>query len=296
MKTTVLKRRLHAWWNGYDAPEVKLRAPFGAGGDAEEPGATESTRRLACAHVAELLWGRGTITPGDADFVVDLVKLLSPDETMTLAEFGAGLGSSCRAISKQTGIWTTGFEESPELAEAGMELSVGAGMRRKAPIGTFDPMQPLDLKSQSTNIVLCKEYLFTLADKRRFLAEVHRVLKPHGSLVLTDYMLQSPQNTEQTLARWAPSEPRKPLPWTRKAYEVCLLDLGFTLNISKTLTEEYKRMVAHAWSEFQQQYQADSLPNGEKGVFLSELAMWAGRLHAIANGALGVGCVVAYKS
>ncbi len=116
MKSNALKRRLHAWWNGYDAPLSDTRTPFDPSekGDAEGPGVKESPRRLACAHVSELLWGRGTITPGDADFVVDLVKLLSPDETMTLADFGAGLGASCRAISKQTGIWTTGYEESPE--------------------------------------------------------------------------------------------------------------------------------------------------------------------------------------
>ena len=71
---------------------------------------------------------------------------------------------------------------------------------------------------------------------------------------------------------------------------------GFYHQYFQALDRRIQSMVAQAWAEFQEQYRADSLPQDEKAVFLSELAKWAGRLDAIANGALGVDLIIAYKS
>ncbi len=301
-----LKRSLHAWWNGYERPAASGRAASpepqngarfpGDGAGDPSPDSKPWRQTHPPAHVSELLWGRGFTTPGGEEFVLDLVRHIGIDETMTLLDIGAGLGGSCRVIAGGTGIWTTGLEESEALAKAGTVLSKAAGMGRKAPLLVFDPTDPLDRVASSTNVVFSKECLFSVADKQALLAEVERVLKPNGYLVLTDYVRRGAKAAEEALARWREGEPRPCTPWSVAEYESHLAELGFVLNISQDLTAKYKAEIARGWRDFQDRVDRDSLPPAQRSQLLDELALWAGRLDAIANGAIAVRSIVAYKS
>ena len=204
----------HAWWNGYEPnlPRNPSSIQDGAGETKEGPTKPDST-------VSEMIWGQGFLSPGGEELVSEIVKLMDVDETMTLVEIGAGMGGASRTMAKTTGVWVTGLEETPEFADEGMKYSTVAGMARKAPIHHFDPSCPLDVKDSGVHAVFSRETLFALPDKLAMLREISRILRPHGRLALTDYIISKPNPDHTAINAWSRSEPKHPHPWTLAQYE-----------------------------------------------------------------------------
>ena len=64
-----------------------------------------------------------------------------------------------------------------------------AGMAKKAPLRHLKP--PLiDQRDRSLDAVVSKEALFAIAEKDRLHDEIHRVLKPDGQVLFTDFVTQ----------------------------------------------------------------------------------------------------------
>lgn len=280
----------HAWWNGYelDLPRIPSSVQNGADETKEWPTKPDST-------VSQMIWGQGFLSPGGEELVSEIVKLMDVDETMTLVEIGAGLGGASRCMAKTTGVWVTGLEEIPEFADEGMKQSTGAGMARRAPIRHFDPMCPLDIKDSGAHGVFSREMLFAHPDKLEMLREIRRILRPHGRLALTDYVIMKPNEADSAIDVWSRSEPKQPYPWTLAQYESQLTEMGFVVRIVEDISPKFIQFATAGWQAFSELLEREGVNPELKHYVLEELQLWSGRLQVLTSGCLGIGCVHAYK-
>src|SRR3954447_19600443 len=100
------KKKLLAWWEGYDLPEekkesqpqpaVEAAAPAGA-----KPALTGVNSRFgkplwsaSRIQVVEKLWGDVFTSPGGDDYIPELVKPLGLNPAMSVLDLAAGLGGA----------------------------------------------------------------------------------------------------------------------------------------------------------------------------------------------------------
>ncbi len=147
--------RFKAWWEGYEyivptPPEDKPAKTAEAKPEPtlDTPAEAKLDRALWTperAEAAELIWGKGFIWPGGEAYFLELIKPFALNPAMSLLELSAGLGGGTRAVHAALGLWVTGLEPFPKLAELGMERSHMAGSprrRRSPPMTRRSPISP----------------------------------------------------------------------------------------------------------------------------------------------------------
>jgi len=174
-----MKWRLKAWWEGYDLDDIKARLARGEdieeiANEPEEVTEPESDAPEAMVwddkrlETAQLIWGEGYCGPGGPDYVTSMSKVLGMSAKMSVAVIGAGLGGPSRVLANEFGAWITGYEQSENLADKGMALSVKAGLESKAPIKHYDPSSDEPFE-RTFDRAYSKEALYTVEDKPKLL-------------------------------------------------------------------------------------------------------------------------------
>lgn len=276
--------RLKAWWEGYDLTlhEKKL-IPFESGDfPAPEPGSPEwLSKRL---EIMQEIWGDGMAGPGDADYILKLVKPFGLNPAHTVIEVGAGLGGATRAISEHFDIWITGLEADREVADAGMELSTMAGLAKRAPIHYFD-VDHYEFREASIDCVFSKEALYLVEDKKRLLAEIINMIKPRGQLLFTDYVLAEDADPK-AIAAWTEGEPETPYLWTLKEYEVALTEARLDIRIKEDITDNVYKIITSCWANFLSGLRGREMDKSTSDAVEEAVDLWTRRSKAIDSGAL----------
>lgn len=109
----------------------------------------------------------------DGEFVVDA---------------GCGVGGAALDVAASTGARVLGLTISPVQVEIATRRAFEAGLAQKARFEVADCSSELPCGDASVDVVLTIEAACHFVDKRRFLAECRRVLKPGGRLVGSDWM------------------------------------------------------------------------------------------------------------
>lgn len=299
-----LSVRLRGWWEGYDLAELQARLDALGSEDSadskekktdQEPGLALDGNRWDKAwneervKAAELIWGDGYCGPGGQEYVINLSKRLTLTPEMSMLNLGAGLGGPARTLAKNFGVWVDGMEGTAGLAETGMEMSVMAGLEKKASISHYD-FEALPAFERTYDRVLANESMFTVRDKERLLSNVEGALKNGGLLMITDFVVTN----EEALASaevqdWIESEPVKPYPVTATAMEKMLKAGNFGVQVSENVSDSYKTMITDSWNQTQ-----DLMPklaqecddeDGRKflDVLLQEAELWSKRVKLIAD-------------
>jgi SAM-dependent methyltransferase len=108
--------------------------------------------------------------------VVDLLRRENPAEGPLVADIGCGSGAVSRELIR-LGYDVTGVDFSEPMLETarkvpGLKLQVG-------------DVEHLPFAGNAFDKIICLGVIGNLPDERKALAELHRVLKPHGTLILT---------------------------------------------------------------------------------------------------------------
>lgn len=258
-----LKWRFKAWWEGYDLDDVKARL---GGKETEEVKVTPSPSKVSKTEkavrsdapealvwddkrleTAQLIWGEGYCGPGGPEYVTSMSKLLGMSSKMSVAVIGAGLGGPSRVLANEFGAWITGYEESENLAQKGMELSTKAGLEAKAAIQHYDPSsdQPFE---RTYDRAYSKEALYTVEDKSKLLQNVFKQLKDSGLFLINDYTLSSSDAlANKDVQKWLRQEPTQPHPIPSRDMEKLLTDCGYILRVNEDITDIYIEMIAKSW-------------------------------------------------
>ncbi len=295
-----LRERLTAWWEGYDLLETAAEPT-----PAAEPAEPEVThvvhyeppkQRWETSRVilVQKVWGEGFATPGGHKHILNMVQIFGLDPSMSVLDLGAHLGGAARTLCGKFGVWVTGFEADANLAEAGMGLSVKAGMGEKAPVHAFDP-DTFEHKQGSVDCVFSKEFLISVADKPRFLKAVEVLLKPKGQFLFTDFMLAKPHLRSPTLKNWIENEPQTPHAWALEDYEAALAGARLDTRVVEDVTKAFRAMVIKGWADYTESTRPGSVGIETAPALVDEVELWTRRIQAIDSGDLKVCRVHAFK-
>ncbi len=216
-----------------------------------------------------------------------MIKIFALDPAMTVLDLGTGLGGAARIMCEKFGVWVTGFEADEALAEAGMALSVKAGMGEKVPINVFNP-DNFKHKQKSVDCVFSKEFLFTVADKTGFLSAIEDSMKPKGQFLFTDFVLAKPHLRSPILEAWAECEPLKPHPWAVADYEQTLADLRLDIRVAEDVTKNFRAMVIQGWADYIETTGRGGVGADAAPALVDEVELWTRRIQAIDAGDLNV--------
>jgi hypothetical protein len=259
------------------SPEPHPSVALAAAGEAAPP--------LDPLTVRQWLWGPGFVIPGNAAYVLSLVKPFAPTPAMSLLDVAAGLGGPARAISTAFDVYITGLERDGELAQRGMEMSVAAGRQKHAPISAIDP-ESFELKPGAFDGILGRGATYMVEDKERFMRVLILGLKQRGHLLLTEYVLEPGQAERPELGLWSSLQPHRPSLWTGQQYVDCLKSLGFDIRVTEDITHDLKQQIVLGWDHLVQSVDIKSLARQHKATIVNEAEHWVKTIAALDSGAV----------
>ncbi|CAL9526183.1 2-methoxy-6-polyprenyl-1,4-benzoquinol methylase, mitochondrial [Nocardiopsis dassonvillei] len=132
------------------------------------------------------------------------------------------------------GVELTGLDLSPEMLSAARRRAAALG---RPVVLVEGDAQDMPFADRDFDTVLCALALCAIPDQRRALAEMHRVLRPGGLLLLVDHI-------EYTKAPWRRREERREQP--RRLPRAVAGDVGFTVDHhERTVLGFLETVVAH---------------------------------------------------
>jgi len=281
------KARFKAWWEGYDlnAPEPVAAEPVLAPVAVEEPPAPIPPLEQPYIKIAQYIWGESLTGPGGAAAILTLVKPFALDPSMTVMDFGAGLGGGTRAVSEEFGVWVNGFEPDPIMAAGGQELSVKKGAK-KADIKPCTP-QDFQPKAATYDCIYSSEALYTVPEKEKLLGTFERALKARGQIALTDFVrAPGTKADDPRLADFTTRGGEAGHFWLGDEYLAKMKALKFDVRVDEDLTAGYRTSVIEAWVNFTQDSSASGPARAYPDELVAEVTLWTKRLAALDSGAL----------
>ncbi len=245
--------------------------------------------------VRQWLYGPGFIIPGDADYVLELVKPFHLDPSMTMLDMGCGLGGAARAVSRVFKAYVAGFERDPELARRATEISLAQGFARHNQLSAYNP-ETFELRTGFYDHALAREATYQVVQKERFLRVLNQAMKPMGQLILTDFVRDRDAGDKPELAAWEAMQEPKPQLWTAAQYTDCFKSLGFDLRIANDVTADYRRMVLLAWKNFLERDELRQLRSSQAAPVIDEVERSLRTVAALESGALRFYYFVALSS
>jgi len=301
-----LKSRLKAWWEGYDVAdmEAKLLARLAREAKASAPKKDKAPvskaewdeARIA---VAQMVWGNGFCGPGGPENVIAMSKLLALSPKLSAMVVGAGLGGPSRVLAKEFGVWISGYESSKELAEAGQQMSVDAGLEKKAHIHHKNLDDVYDFERQFDR-AYSKEAMFTVENKSKLVEAIFGNLKEDGLFLITDYVIKDVDSlSDPDVIDWLRQEPVDPFPVTSGTTTRTLEAAGFNIRVNEDITDQYLGLITDAWANADQ-IVATLSQQGEDAkanlmAILSEAEFWSRRTKIMKSGQLRVCRYLAHK-
>ena len=302
-----LKRRLHAWWEGYDLdtvprrpkaaaeeePLARVTEDFDAMFEAEKKRASEwSPTRMK---VVQDLWTPGFIVPGGPAYVEDLVNGCGLSAAETMLEIGVGLGGGTRAIIGRFGNYVTGYERDASLASEARKQAITHNMDSKLEVINAEP-DKLKLKKNYFRAALLRDALFTVEKKEVLLEKVVASLKEgEAQMVITDLMFDAKSESPE-LQRWIAAEPQPVYPWSIDAMKGSLAKLKVVARTAVDESDLYRAMVIKAWKDYLDKVDSETLTSETGPQVVHEAEYWARRLAAIEAGVLQYVHIVGVKS
>jgi cyclopropane fatty-acyl-phospholipid synthase-like methyltransferase len=293
------KRRLKAWWNGY---ELDSDGQDADGSDMSEREKiilndgppTVKGWSLARQQSVVTLFGEGMTRCIPDDVKSNLTQPLGINKKLSVAELGSGLGGFARWVSEEYNAYVTGYEPDQILQDAAIEMTKMAGRARKVNFFHCD-FEDFNPKPRSADVVFTSEALFPVQNKAGCFAAIYKLLKPSGQFMMSDYMLEGTAPDAPELNSWREEEPIGANPIDVQETRKLLNAAGFEVSIAENITPEYKANVLRAFADY-----ATRTRNGEKSGHLHEWIlkegeMWMRRIKLMEAGHLKVFRIYARK-
>lgn len=203
-----------------------------------------------CRRLWELTDRDEVVEPGGADYTAQLMTPMGLNSEGSAADLSSGLGGGTRRTCKNLSCYIDGYEVDTELASLSAGFTKQHGMDRRAPMAVYDP-EALALPEERYNALLCRERMYKVSDKPRFLSAMYAGLKPRGHLVMTDFVLSNEASMQdREILAWTTREKGAQPLWTGEQYRKALVGMGMDVRICADETNRYKTMLLQAWARF----------------------------------------------
>lgn len=295
-----LRERLRAWWDGYrlviperEAAAERSDAPTSALARGAAEQASEKVLRdpripkswtPTRIEAAQMIWGKGFVTPGGESYVTEFVTPLGLVPAITLLDLNAGVGGTIRTAHVAFGAWAEGYDIAPELANVGTHLSKMAGLSSKAPVRHYDPAGD-DFPKGPYDCVIAREFFYTIPDKVGLLSRIERALKKRGQFLFTDFVWREKGLSSPSIAAWQSTEATPSTPWTKAEYAAQFERLQLECRIIGDVTDQYRKLIHDGWQNLMPNLEvADATPVDVMRAVLDEVGLWARRSMALKGG------------
>jgi SAM-dependent methyltransferase len=135
----------------------------------------------------QLVWGDGFLSPGGADEVARVLEGVDLRGRRVL-DIGCGLGGvDVLLVREHQAASVVGIDLEPELVRLARQRFAAAGLAGRIEAQVVEP-GPFGFADASFDVVFSKDSLVQIPDKRAIFAEVLRVLRPGGLLVMSDWL------------------------------------------------------------------------------------------------------------
>jgi phosphoethanolamine N-methyltransferase len=141
----------------------------------------------AMVEMLQLIWGDGFLSPGGAAAVREIMADIPLDGRRVL-DIGCGVGGLDRELVRLGDCHVTAVDVARPLVEIGRERIAAAGLSDRIDFRPIEPEQALPFADESFDIVFAKDAWLHIPDKRSFLSDVFRVLRPGGRIAAGDWM------------------------------------------------------------------------------------------------------------
>lgn len=133
---------------------------------------------------------------------LELARAAGLDAAKHVLDVGSGVGGTSRCLAKEFGCRVTGLDLTDEYCRAAAMLSAKIGLAHLVDYRQGDATK-LPFDDQTFDVVWTEHVAMNIPDKIRLYEEMHRVLKPGGTLAIYDVLA-------------GPSAPVLfPVPWAR---------------------------------------------------------------------------------
>lgn len=133
---------------------------------------------------------------------IELARAAGLDDTHHVLDVGSGVGGTSRCLAKEFGCRVTGIDLTQEYCRVAEMLSARTGLSHLVDYRQGDATR-LPFDDRSFDVVWTEHVAMNIADKTGLYQEMHRVLKPGGTLAIYDVLA-------------GPSSPVLfPVPWAR---------------------------------------------------------------------------------
>lgn len=136
----------------------------------------------------EALWGEGHLSPGGAEEVgrvlegVDLAG-------KTVLDLGCGTGGNTTLLAERYGAGrVVGVDIEASLVARAAERAMTRGLGHRVEFRRVEP-GPLPFGLASFDVVFSKDAIIHVADKEALFRDLHRVLRPGGWLLASDWLI-----------------------------------------------------------------------------------------------------------
>jgi ubiquinone/menaquinone biosynthesis C-methylase UbiE len=115
----------------------------------------------------------------------ELAALLAPSTTEQVIDIGSGLGGPSRYLAKTLGCRVSGIDLTPEFVETATALTARVGLTDRVDFRVGSALD-IPFPDASFNCAWSQNVAMNIADRPRYYAEMHRVLRPGGRLAIQD--------------------------------------------------------------------------------------------------------------
>jgi ubiquinone/menaquinone biosynthesis C-methylase UbiE len=131
----------------------------------------------------------------------ELSRMLAPASSHHVLDVGAGLGGPARYLATTYGCRVTGIDLTAEFVAVATELTRRAGLADRVSFRQGSALA-LPFPDESFDLAWSQNVAMNIADRERYYAEMHRVLKPAGRLAIQD-VAQGPNGQIEFPVMWA---------------------------------------------------------------------------------------------
>jgi SAM-dependent methyltransferase len=156
----------------------------------------------------------------------ELAGMLAPHPGERLIDIGSGVGGPSRYLAKVCGCRVSGIDLTEEFVAAAVDLTRRAGLTGQVDFRQGSALL-LPFANAGFDLAWSQNVAMNIADRARWYAEVHRVLRPGGRFALQD-VAQGPAGEVHFPVPWADT-PALSFLRTPEATRALLEAAGFTV-------------------------------------------------------------------
>jgi len=134
----------------------------------------------------QALWGPGFLSPGGPDEVLMIVEGLDLRGRHVL-DIGTGLAGPALILAGELGAQVTGIDVQEKIVDDARGRIEAAGLSDRIVVKLVEPGQ-LPLHDKSFDVVFSKDSLIQVPDKPMIYGEMFRVMRPGGTLAVSDWL------------------------------------------------------------------------------------------------------------